>query len=93
MLAKGGNRLNLLMYFKRHHQKQYAELIGTQEKKKSKEKGLKVPQGQTKLKADEQSTAKYAPESKKWQKLTDSMSICIAKDMMPTYIYRRQGRF
>ena len=58
MLAKGGNTSNLLIHLKRHHPKQYVELIQTQEKKKSKEKCSKVTEGQTKLKAVDQSIAK-----------------------------------
>ena len=65
VLAKGGNTSNLLTHLKRHHHKQYAELIEAQEKKKSKENSLKASQGQTKLKAVEQSAAKYFCGSKK----------------------------
>ena len=91
VLAKGGNTSNLLTHLKRHHHKQYAELIEAQEKKKSKENGLKASQGQTKLKAVEQSAAKYVRGSKKWQELTDSVSFCIAKDMMPMYTVEKEG--
>ena len=77
-VSKGGNTFNLLTHLKRHHLKQYAELIQAQEKKKS-EKSSKVTEGQTKLKAVNQSVAKYGRGSKKWQELTDSVSYCIAK--------------
>ena len=45
VLAKGRNASNLLMHLKRHHQKQYAELIEGQEKK-NRRKSLKASQAQ-----------------------------------------------
>ena len=74
----------------RHHPKQYAELIEAQ-KKKSKEKSSKTSQIQAKLKVADQSAVKYGRGSKKWQELTDSVSYCIAKDMMPIYTVKKEG--
>ena len=91
VLAKGGNTSNLLTHLRRHHPKQYAELIEAQEKKKSKEKSLKTYQGQAKLKVVDKSAAKYGRGSNKWQELTDSVSYCIAKDMMPIYTVEKEG--
>ena len=91
VLAKGGNTSNLLTHLRRHHPKHYAELLQAQEKKKSKEKNLKASEGQAKLKAVDQSAAKYGRGSKKWQELTDSVSYCIAKDMMPIYAVEKKG--
>ena len=88
-VSKGGNTSNLLTHLKRHHPKKYAELIQAQKKKS--EKGSKVTEGQTKLKAVDQSVAKYGRGSKKWQELTDSVSYCIAKDMMPICTVEKQG--
>ena len=67
VLAKGGNTSNLLTHLKRHHPKQYAELIEAQEKKKAKDKSSKRSQGQAKLKVVDQSAAIYGRGSKRWQ--------------------------
>ena len=91
VLAKGGNTSNLLTHLKRHHPKQYAELIEAQEKKKAKDKSSKRSQGQAKLKVVDQSAAIYGRGSKRWQELTDSVSYCIAKDMMPIHTVEKEG--
>ena len=90
VLAKGGNTSNLMTHLRRHHLKQYAELIEAQ-KKKSKDKSLKTSQGQAKLKVVDKSAAKYGHGSNKWQELTDSVSYCIAKDMMPICTVEKEG--
>ena len=91
MLVKGGNTSNLLTHVKRHNPKQYVELIQVQEKKKSKEKSSKAIEWQTKLKAVDKSTAKYGLGSRKWQELTDSVTYCIAKDLMPIHTLNKEG--
>ena len=79
VLAKGGNTSNLLTHLRRHHPKHYAKLLQAQEKKKSKEKNLKASEGQAKLKAVDQSAAKYGRGSKKWQELTRGEAIMLVK--------------
>ena len=91
VLAKGRNTSNLLTHFKRHHPKQYAELIEAQEKKKAKDKSLKRSQRQAKLKVVDQSAAIYGRGSKRWQELNHSVSYCIAKDMMPIHMVKKEG--
>ena len=34
---------------------------------------------------------KYNRQGKKWQKLTDSVAFCLAKDMMPIYSVEKEG--
>ena len=50
-----------------------------------------MSEGQAKLKAVNQSTVKYGCESKIWQELTDSISYCIVKDMIPIYAVEEIG--
>ena len=54
-------------------------------------KMAKVSSGQMSLLSVLKPTQKYEQKSKKWQELTDSVTYCLAKDMMPIYSAEKEG--
>ena len=96
VVAKGGNTSNMLSHLKVHHPLQHNEARAAAAKSKC------IKQGQ-KLVASSDSTQykqttvqqalkpKYSRQSKKWQQLTDSVTYCLAKDMMPIHSVEKIG--
>ena len=83
VIAKGGNTLNLLAYLRVHHPSKFAEVQTAMKRVKrgSQEKlinGCKKKQ----LTLQDALKPKYNCQSKKWQQLIDSVTFCLAKDII-----------
>ena len=93
--AKGGNTSNLFSHLGVRHPLQHTELkkVSSAASGKAGEssKMAKVSLGQMSLLSVLNPTQKYEQKSKKWQKLTDSVTYCLAKDMMPIYSVEKEG--
>ena len=92
VIAKGGNTSNLLAHLRVHHPSKLAEVRTAMKRVKhgSQEKlinGSKKKQ----LTLQDALKPKYNRQSKKWQQLTDSVTFCLAKDMMPIYSIEKEG--
>ena len=82
------NTSNLLRHLRNHHPQEFAKIsTGT----KSGEHTGKAPHpsssGQTTLSA----FSPYEKSGQKWKKLTDAVTVCIAKDLLPIYSVDKAG--
>jgi len=83
--VKGGNTTNLFSHLKHKHPKEYSEL---------KLKDPKQAVGSNTQPTIHQAFAhsqKHLKTSKRWQKLTDSVTKCIAMDMLPLHTVDKPG--
>ena len=81
--AKGGNTSNLLMV---HHPQRHFEVKKANSKPSGKDKDhTKTGKASFRLFNTHRSGQKYERKSRKWQQLTDAVTYCLAKDMMPIY--------
>ena len=89
--AAGGNTSNLQRHLRDHHPAKAQEL-GKQGQGPSKSKGRQPPtQGQSSISEAFSKMQKYERGGKQWQKLTNSVTHCLAKDMMPIYTVEKSG--
>ena len=92
--ASGGNTSNLLSHLRAHHPSQYTQVLQSQ-KCKEKEKPLNASSSS----ATNQSSIpelftraqKYEKSTKRWREITDSVTYCISKDMLPIYTTEKEG--
>ena len=91
VIAKGGNTSNMLSHLKCHHPLQHSEARAAlaaklKYKKQGQNKACSSDSTQYKqMTVQEALKPRYSQQSKKWQQLTDSVTYCLAKDMMPIY--------
>ena len=89
--ASYGNTSNLFNHLRRKHPLVYARI---HDKKKSKNRGYKGSSSKDIQQTIEQTfslSQKYDRNGKKWQQLTDKVTRCIAKDMLPISIVEKSG--
>ena len=95
--AKGGNTSNLLLHLKVHHPQWHLEVKKANSKPSGKDKDHtktgKASSRQPSLSNTLPSGHKYERKSRKWQQLTDAVTYCLAKDMMPIYSVEKKGLF
>ena len=96
VVAKGGNTSNMLSHLKVHHPLQHNEARAAAAKSKCSKQGQKIvaSSDSTQYKQTTVQQAlkpKYSRQSKKWQQLTDSITYCLAKDMMPIHSVEKIG--
>ena len=86
---KSSSTSNLFTHLKRHHPLKHSELLTStpQSSKHSK----KSTHAQPTITEAIERTRTYQRRSKKWQQLTDSVTYCLAKDMMPLYSVEKVG--
>ena len=93
--AKGGNTSNLLLHLKVHHPQWHLEVKKANSKPSGKDKDHtktgKASSRQPSLSNTLPSGHKYERKSRKWQQLTDAVTYCLAKDMMPIYSVEKKG--
>lgn len=95
VVAKGSNTSNLISHLRVHHPVQYIDYQKLQKEKTekvsnkggSKENDAK----QTTIIDNIEKVKKYDRSSKKWKQLTDSVTYCLAKDMLPLYTVEKEG--
>lgn len=90
--AKGGNTSNLFKHLEVNHPEEYGKIKSST----SKGKGTStVPQPVHERSTGKQVTltsfSKYNREEKKWKTLTDKVTFCLAKDIMPIYSVEKRG--
>ena len=86
--AKGSSTTNLFTHLKKHHPLKHSELL--QSTKKSSKPSTSTQAQPTITEAMEKART-YQRHSKKWQQLTDSVTYCLTKDMMPLYSVEKEG--
>lgn len=94
VVAKGGNTSNMLSHLKVHHPILHAEAREASAKSKAgkrKKSSSSDSLKQTTVQAYNAFKPKYSHQSKKWQQLTNSVTYCLAKDMMPMYSVEKTG--
>ena len=93
--AKGGNTSNLLSHLKVHLPQRHLEVKKANSKPSGKDKDYaktgKASSRQPSLSNTLQSGHKYEWKSRKWQQLTDAVTYCLAKDMMPIFSVEKEG--
>ena len=85
-MVKGSNTSNLQSHLKKHHPLKFAEI----KQAKSVDKPT-TSCGQITIDVVMSKGEKYLRSSKRWQQLTDSVTHCLAKDMMPNYSVDKPG--
>jgi len=95
--AHGGNTSNLISHLRVHHPADHDEFrklsaaataassATVKAKKKNTLRGQQLIQDSLKV------TQKYERHSRKWQRLTDAITHCIGKDMLPLYTVEKPG--
>ena len=78
---------NLQSHLKNHHPLKFAEI----KQPKSIEKPTSHSCGQLTIDEALSKGVKYPRSSKQWEQLTDSVTHCLAKDMMPIYFVDKPG--
>ena len=90
--VKGGNTTNLFSHLKHRHPKEYSELKLNKDSKKCYQNDQSSSSSsQPTIKQAFASAQKYPRSSKRWQQLTDSITQCIAKDMLPLHTVDKPG--
>ena len=90
--VKGGNTSNLLSHLKVHHPHLEVKKANSKsDKDKDHAKTGKASSRQPSLPNTLRSGHKYERKSRKWQQLTDAVTYCLAKDMMPIYSVEKEG--
>lgn len=84
--AAGGNTSNLHRHLRDHHPAKAQEVS-----KQTKRRQPATPQGQPSISQAFSKMQKYERGGKQWQKLTNSITNCLAKDMMPLYTVEKSG--
>ena len=85
--ASGGNTSNLQRHLRDHHPAKAQEV----EKQIPKRQQPATPQGQPSISQAFSKMQKYERGGKQWQKLTNSITNCLAKDMMSLYTVEKSG--
>ena len=93
VVAKGGNTSNLLTHLRNHHPMKHADVRKENEGNSKNDSSFK--RSSSSREAVGQKTLldvqKNDRKSKKWPELTDRVTYCIAKDMMPIYSVQTEG--
>ena len=98
VLARGGNTSNLVSHLKNNHPKEHS-VITAARKAKSREKTdesedqpkAKQVSKQVTLSQAVERTQPYLQSSKRWQQITNSVTMFMAKEMMPESMVERPG--
>uniref|UniRef100_A0A1X7V255 BED-type domain-containing protein n=1 Tax=Amphimedon queenslandica TaxID=400682 RepID=A0A1X7V255_AMPQE len=85
--TNGGSTTNLFSHLKKHHQLKYSKTYGCASKLSNKSPSLAQPTIQEAL----TKSVKYQKHSRKWKELTDSITYCVRKDMLPIYTVEKNG--
>ena len=92
--ARGGNTSNLISHLKTHHPLKHEEFrklnAESQLSSSTRNKGSDG-KSQVSIVDSIKATQKYDRNGKKWQKLTDAVTYCIGKDMLPVYTVEKPG--
>ena len=88
--AKGGNTSNLFSHLKFKHPKEFSDIEKTRKSQHSMAE-KKVSNNQPKIAESIKSSQKYSRSSKQWEKLTNSVTYAIAKDMLPLSTVEKPG--
>ena len=98
--TKGGSTSNLFSHLKNHHPKEYANL------KQMSSASSKSPKSSIQSSSSSQPSSSssqptivdvmqklkpHSRDSKKWKDLTDSVTFCLCKDMLPIYTVEKPG--
>ena len=83
---KGGNTSNLFSHLCFHHPKEFA--IVQEAKTTGKLSREKISGSKQVTIAD---VSKYPRSRKRWQSVTDAVTVCLAKDMLPMHIVEKDG--
>ena len=90
--VKDGNTSNLFSHLKHRHPKEYSELKLNKDPKWCYQNDQSSSSSsQPTIKQAFASAQKYPRSSKRWQQLTDSITQCIAKDMLPLHTVDKPG--
>ena len=75
--SKESNTTNLFSHLKFHHPMKYAD--------EESSSSSKISSSQVTIKEALEKCKKYQRHGEKWEELTDSVTYCLAKDMLPMY--------
>ena len=93
IIARGGNTSNLISHLKTHHPLKHEEFrkLSAESQHSKATRGKKDGRPQLSILDSIKATHKYERSGTKWQKMTDAVTYCIAKDMMPVYSVEKEG--
>ena len=87
----GGSTSNLISHLRIKHPLKHAEVRKAIKDRCSSSHSSAATSEQPTIADALQRSVKYARSSKKWKELTDAVTLCIAKDMMPIYSVEKDG--
>ena len=90
VMVRGGNTSNLLSHLRNHHPKEFME-VNQARKGKGAQMATKSSKGQASVADLIEREVKSERSSRKWKQLTDSVTFCLAKDMLPMYTVEKKG--
>ena len=89
--VRGSNTSNLVSHLKFHHPLKHAEVVKNHKLKKCGSSSKSVNLEQTTIPCAFERARKYERDGKNWNELTDAVTLCLAKDMMPLYSVEKEG--
>ena len=92
--ASGGNTSNLLSHLRTHHPSKYTLVLQAQREKvkeSSTASSSSTNASQATLPELFTKTQKYERTTRRWREITDSITYCISKDMLPIYTVEKEG--
>ena len=92
--ARGGNTSNLISHLKTHYplkHEEFRKLNAESQHSASKRNKGTDSKSQVSILDSIKVTQKYDRNGRKWQKLTDAVTYCIGKDMLPVYTVEKPG--
>ena len=85
--SKGSNTTNLFSHLKVHHPMKYAEMARVRQSQTSNEESS----SSSKISSSQVTIKEALEKCKKWEELTDSVTYCLAKDVLPMYSVEKEG--
>ena len=87
---KGGNTSNLFNHLKSRHPAKYSDVMQAAAARKAAPKHKSVDPQPT-LEGTLEKAKLYERDGRKWQELTDAVTRCICKDILPLYSVEKEG--
>ena len=91
--VRGGNTSNLISHLKIHHLLKHEEFqkLNAESQHSTTTRNKTDGKSQVSIVDSIKATQKYDRNSRKWHKLTDAVTSCIGKDMLPVYTVEKEG--
>ena len=89
--TRGSNTSNLFSHLRTAHAKEYSAIKDGRKPRKTKNMEGGEGSGQPSIPQSFARSEKYSHSSKRWTEVTDAVTYCISKDMMPIFSVEKEG--